>query len=147
VEGHKIVSDELVGLKRCGVAEGLLEIMRWIVAWVEVDGKERLTTFLTNHLTWSAESVVELYRWRIEVLFRQLKQTLQLADFLCTRANAVRWQVWTALFNGPWPNHFKNFRAFGKTKDQARILPVMGCIEKKFIILSHTRLVFRHTIN
>ncbi len=27
----------------------------------------------------------------------QIKQTLQLADFLGTSANAVRWQVWTAL--------------------------------------------------
>ena len=43
--------------------------------------------------------MVELYRcrWRIEVFFKQIKQTLQLADFLGTSANAVRWQVWTAL--------------------------------------------------
>jgi IS4 transposase len=42
---------------------------------------------------------VELYRcrWQIEVFFKQIKQTLQLADFLGTTANAVRWQVWTAL--------------------------------------------------
>ena len=41
-------------------------------------------TFLSNHLTWSAESIAELYRcrWRIEVFFKQIKQTLQLADFL-----------------------------------------------------------------
>jgi hypothetical protein len=31
------------------------------------------------------------------VFFKQIKQTLQLADFLGTTANAVRWQVWTAL--------------------------------------------------
>ena len=36
-------------------------------------------------------------RWQIEVFFKQIKQTLQLADFLGTSANAVRWQVWTAL--------------------------------------------------
>jgi len=33
----------------------------------------------------------------IEVFFKQIKQTLQLADFLGNSANAVRWQVWTAL--------------------------------------------------
>ncbi|MDB6067599.1 MAG: family transposase [Pedosphaera sp.] len=33
----------------------------------------------------------------IEVFFKQIRQTLQLADFLGTSANAVRWQVWTAL--------------------------------------------------
>lgn len=42
---------------------------------------------------------MELYRcrWQIEVFFKQIKQTLQLADFLGTTANAVRWQIWTAL--------------------------------------------------
>nr|MDQ3622737.1 hypothetical protein [Verrucomicrobiota bacterium] len=31
------------------------------------------------------------------VFFKQIKQTLQLSDFLGNSANAVRWQVWTAL--------------------------------------------------
>jgi IS4 transposase len=98
-EGGKIVSDELVGLKNAGSQKAYPELMRRIVAWVEVDGQERLMTFLTNNLTWSAESVAELYkcRWRIEVFFKQIKQTLQFADFLGTSANAVRWQIWTAL--------------------------------------------------
>src|SRR5437867_8164316 len=95
----KIVSAELVALKNASSQKLYPELMRRIVAWVEVDGKERLMTFLTNQLTWSPESVAELYRcrWRIEVFFKQIKQTLQLADFLGTSANAVRWQVWTAL--------------------------------------------------
>jgi IS4 transposase len=74
-------------------------MLRRIVAWVEIDGEERLMEFLTNDLTWSPTTVVELYRcrWQIEVFFKQIKQTLQLADFLGTSANAVRWQIWTAL--------------------------------------------------
>ncbi len=98
-EGAQIVRDELVGLKNAHSQKAYPELMRRIVAWVEVDGKERLMVFLTNQLTWSAESVVALYRcrWRIEVFFKQIKQTLQMADFLGTSANAVRWQVWTAL--------------------------------------------------
>lgn len=73
--------------------------LRRIVALVEVDGREQEMVFLSNNLEWSAESIVELYRcrWEIEVFFKQIKQTLQLADFLGTSANAVRWQVWTAL--------------------------------------------------
>lgn len=69
------------------------------MALVEVDGKEVEMVFLTNHLEWSASSVADLYRcrWSIEVFFKQLKQTLQLSDFLGHSANAVRWQVWTAL--------------------------------------------------
>jgi len=94
-----IVSDELVGLTNAGSRKTYPELMRRIVAWVEVDGQKRLMTFLANQLTWSPENIAELYRcrWQIEVFFKQIKQTLQLADFLGTSASAVRWQVWTAL--------------------------------------------------
>ncbi len=75
------------------------DLMRRVVALVEVDGQEREMTFLTNNLEWSPRSVADLYRcrWQIEVFFKQIKQTLQLGDFLGHNANAVRWQVWTAL--------------------------------------------------
>lgn len=123
----KIVSDELIGLKNPGSQQVYPQIMRRIVAWVEVDGQERLMTFITNQLTWSPESVVELYRcrWRIEVFFKQIKQTLQLADFLGTSANAVRWQVWTALlvylllrylaFLSDWAHSFSRLFAVVRT--------------------------------
>jgi IS4 transposase len=98
-EGGKIVSDEFIALKNPDSQKAYPDIMRRVVAWVKVDGQERLMTFITNQLTWSPESVAELYRcrWSIEVFFKQIKQTLQLSDFLGTSANAVRWQVWTAL--------------------------------------------------
>src|SRR5258706_10588914 len=97
--GGKVVSDELVGVTNAGSRKAYPELMRRVTAWVEVDGKECLMEFLTNQLTWSPESIAELYRcrWQIEVFFKQIKQTLQLADFLGTSANAVKWQVWTAL--------------------------------------------------
>ncbi len=73
--------------------------LRRVVALGEVDGQEREMVFLTNNFTWAASTVAELSRcrWQIEVFFKQIKQTLQLADFLGNSANAVRWQVWTAL--------------------------------------------------
>ncbi len=97
--GGRVVADELVGLKNSASQEKYPEVMRRVTAWVAVDGQERLMTFLTNQLTWSPETIAELYRcrWEIEVFFKQLKQTLQLADFLGTSANAVRWQIWIAL--------------------------------------------------
>jgi IS4 transposase len=125
--GGKVVSDELVGLKNPASQKAYPELMRRIVAWVEVDGQERLMTFLTNQLTWSPESVVELYRgrWQIEVFFKQIKGTLQLADFLGTSANAVRWQVWTALlvylllrylaFLSDWAHSFSRLFAVVRT--------------------------------
>jgi IS4 transposase len=126
-EGGKVVCDELIGLRNDKSQAAYPQLMRRITAWVEVDGQERLMTFLTNHLTWSAESVAELYRcrWRIEVFFKQIKQTLQLADFLGTSANAVRWQVWTALlvylllrylaFLAKWAHSFSRLFAVVRT--------------------------------
>ena len=95
----KILRDDLIRLTTPASRKDFPELMRRIVALVEVDGKEVEMVFLSNNLEWSAASIVELYRcrWQIEVFFKQIKQTLQLADFLGTGANAVRWQVWTAL--------------------------------------------------
>ncbi len=93
----KILRDEVVVLSNPD--KPAPELMRRIVAWVEIDGVEREMVFLTNNLKWSPRSVADLYRcrWHIEVFFKQIKQTLQLADFLGYNANAVRWQVWIAL--------------------------------------------------
>ena len=95
----KILRDDLIQLQTPASLQDYPVALRRIVALVEVDEEERPMEFLTNNLEWSAESIVELYRcrWQIEVFFKQIKQTLQLADFLGTTANAVRWQVWTAL--------------------------------------------------
>jgi hypothetical protein len=93
----KILRDEVIWLKDPN--KPAPELMRRVVALVEIDGQERQMTFLTNNLEWSPRSVADLYRcrWEIEVFFKQIKQTLQLGDFLGHNANAVRWQVWTAL--------------------------------------------------
>src|SRR6267142_155186 len=95
----RILRDDLIRLKTPASRKEYPELLRRIVALVEVEGREVEMVFLSNNLEWSAQSIVELYRcrWQIEVFFKQIKQTLQLADFLGTTANAVRWQVWTAL--------------------------------------------------
>jgi hypothetical protein len=95
----KILRDDLIQLTTPSSRQDYPELMRRVVALVEVDGKEVEMEFLTNNLEWRAQSIADLYRcrWQIEVFFKQIKQTLQLADFLGTSANAVRWQVWTAL--------------------------------------------------
>lgn len=92
--------------------------LRRVTALVELDGKEVELEFLTNNFEWAASTVADLYRcrWQIEVFFKQIKQTLQLCDFLGNSANAVRWQVWTALllyvllrfqaFLCQWPHSF-----------------------------------------
>jgi hypothetical protein len=93
-----ILRDDLIRLTGPARKHYPVELRR-VVARVEVDGQLREMTFLTDHLEWSAQTIADLYRcrWAIEVFFKQIKQTLQLADFLGNSANAVRWQVWTAL--------------------------------------------------
>ena len=95
----RILRDDLIQLQTPASLQDYPVGLRRIVALVEVNGEEVAMEFLTNNLEWSTKSIVELYhcRWQIEVFFKQIKQTLQLADFLGTSANAVRWQVWTAL--------------------------------------------------
>lgn len=97
--GSKIVRDELIVLCSVAPAQAYPEVLRRITALVEIDGREQEMVFLTNNTEWSPASVADLYRcrWSIEAFFKQIKQTLQLADFLGHSANAVRWQVWSAL--------------------------------------------------
>ena len=75
--------------------------MRLVEAIVKVDGKEKAMTFISNNFSWAASSIADLYksRWQIEVFFKQMKQTLQLSDFIGHNENAVKWQVWTALLS------------------------------------------------
>ena len=113
-----ILADDLIALTTPKSLKAYPNWMRRVVALVEVDGEMREMVFLTNHLEWSAQTMADLYRcrWSIEVFFKELKQTLQLADFLGHNANAVRWQVWTALlvylllrfcaFLGQWGHSF-----------------------------------------
>jgi hypothetical protein len=132
-----ILRDDLIRLKTATSRQDYPELMRRIVALVEVDGRDIEMVFLSNNLEWSAQSIVELYRcrWQIEVFFKQIKQTLQLADFLGTSANAVRWQIWTALlaylllrylsFLSDWSHSFSRLFTLIRT-----------CLWKKWDVLS-----------
>lgn len=129
------------------------ELLRRVVALVEVDGKEVEMTFLTNNLEWSAQSIADLYRcrWQIEVFFKQIKQTLQLADFLGTSANAVKWQVWTALlvylllrylaFASQWSHSFSRLFtllrvSLWKKWDLSDLLELYGTADRRFRYLA-----------
>jgi IS4 transposase len=92
------LGDELVVLKNKDSRANYRKPMRRVLALVEVDAQQREMEFLTNNLCWSAGSVAGLYRcrWQVEVVFKQIKQSLQLCDFLGNGANAVGRQVWTA---------------------------------------------------
>ncbi len=94
-----ILRDDLVVLNGANTRKKYPRRFRRVVALVEVDGKQIEMTFISNNLEWAASSITDLYksRWGIEVFFKEIKQTLQLCDFLGHNKNAILWQVWTAL--------------------------------------------------
>lgn len=68
------------------------------VGFRDVD-QQRTFHFLTNYFEIPARTVADLYRlrWRVELLFRWLKQHLRIQRFLGTSANAVKTQIWIAV--------------------------------------------------
>jgi hypothetical protein len=155
----RILRDEVIRLTTPGARQDYPEILRRVVALVEVDGKDVVMEFLTNNLEWSAASIVELYRcrWQIEVFFKQIKQTLQLADFLGTSANAVRWQVWTALlvylllrylaFLSDWSHSFSRLftvlrASLWKKWDLLALLHIYGTADGHFRYLASPELAY-----
>ena len=95
----RIISDERIRLTGVNTKEHYPEDLRLVTAEVEIKGKMVEMTFIANNFEWSAFTICQLYqcRWGVEVFFKEIKQTLQLADFLGYNENAVRWQIWTAL--------------------------------------------------
>jgi len=118
-----ILRDDLILLKNTKSKEQYPVLMRRVEMLVSVDGKEKVMVFITNNMDWAASSVGDLYqaRWGIEVFFKQIKQTLQVCDFLGHSKNAIRWQLWAALllyvlmrFHGQvvdWPHSFSRLLA------------------------------------
>ena len=70
--------------------------MREIVVETETGEILRL---LSNDLDASAQEIADLYkrRWRIELFFRLIKQTLRITKFVGRSENAVRIQIAVAL--------------------------------------------------
>lgn len=94
-----IIRDVEIRLEGANTSKWYPKELRMIEAMVEVDGKLKKMIFIANNFEWSASSICDLYkaRWSIEVFFKEIKQTLQLADFMGNNESAVRWQIWTAL--------------------------------------------------
>ena len=96
---RRILKDQTIRLRGKLTADKYPEPLRRVTAVVEVDGRDTEMTFISNNFAWSPRTVAELYRarWVIESFFKELKQTLQLADFVGYNENAVKWQVWVGL--------------------------------------------------
>ena len=96
--GGNIIQDVKIMLTGVNTSKWYPTELRLVEAMVEIDGKLKQMTFITDNFSWAASSICDLYkaRWSVEVFFKEIKQTLQLADFMGYNENAVRWQIWTA---------------------------------------------------
>lgn len=99
VTAKGVIADQLVRLSGPHTSSKYDTPLRRVTALVEVEGKERQMVFLTNNMKWSPRTIAELYRarWNIELFFKELKQTVQLQDFIGYSQNAVKWQIWSGL--------------------------------------------------
>ena len=149
---ERVLADEEIKLTGPIGSRDYPRRLRRVTAKVEIKGEERELVFITNNFSWSAASVAELYRcrWQIEAFFKQIKQTLQLADFLGHSANAVQWQVWMALlvyvllrfqaWCSAWSHSFSRLftvlrAALWQRRDLAQLLRRYGTADGHFVHL------------
>jgi hypothetical protein len=92
-----VLKDEIIELTGVNSKKKYPKKLRRIAVW---DEKNKQTIeLITNQLTWTANTIGELYRarWQIEIFFRDIKQNLHIKSFIGTGQNAVMIQIWTAL--------------------------------------------------
>jgi hypothetical protein len=76
--------------------------VRLVGQWITKDQQWHL--YITSLLAWPKYPlvlIIDLYRlrWQIEILFRNLKRVLQIANFVSTTENGIRIQIYAALIH------------------------------------------------
>lgn len=97
VFGTNVVGDEIVRHNSKNGWRGTLPFLMRRIAVRRDDGK--IMALVTNDLVRPARDIAALYRrrWRIEILFRWIKQRLNIKRFLGRSQNAVTLQILAAL--------------------------------------------------
>lgn len=92
-----ILKDEIIELKNKSSKEKYPNRLRRVAVWDDIN--KQVIELITNHMTWSCNTIGELYksRWQVEIFFRDIKQLLHIKSFIGTSQNAVMIQIWTAL--------------------------------------------------
>ncbi len=97
-KSNGLISDELIIMGRPGNKKVTpLVKARRIVFYDE--SKNRNFVFITNDMGMDALQVTQYYkkRWKIEMLFKRIKQRYQLRYFLGESPNAIKIQIWSIL--------------------------------------------------
>jgi len=89
--------DEIIFLYKTARRGNYDLFLRRIEVWDAT--QQRTLVFLTNHRGFAASTIAAVYhqRWKIELLFKALKQNLRIKTFVGTSPNALQIQIWTAL--------------------------------------------------
>ena len=125
--GDPIRRDQLIRLRGPRSRRLYPDTLRRI-RYIDPDTGRRLT-FLTNHLTLDALSIALLYRkrWKIELLFKWMKQHLHIKAFFGTTPNAVKTQLWIAVMVYVLVHRLKHRHGLSQTPNQiVQILGVMA---------------------
>lgn len=121
-----ITHDQLIRLR--GVrSRGLYPETLRRIRYIDPETGKRLV-FLTNHLTLEPLVVAMLYRkrWKIELLFKWMKQHLHIKAFFGTTPNAVKTQLWIAVIAYVLVHRLKHRYGLAQTPNEiAQILSVM----------------------
>lgn len=92
-----LLKDELILLTGNKTKEKYPKNLRRVALWDEEN--QQTIEVITNQMSWTANTITELYkaRWEVEIFFRDIKQQLHIKSFIGTCQNAVMIQIWTAL--------------------------------------------------
>ena len=96
-QNSNIRADQFIRLTGAKAQADYPDLLRRIVVWDSEN--EREIVLLTNLMEFGSTTIAAIYkeRWKIELFFKALKQTLTVKTFVGTSENAVRIQIWTAL--------------------------------------------------
>jgi len=107
--GGNIIRDVYIKLRDFKTSRKYPATLRLVEAIVEIDNNPRVMVFITNNMKWAPSSICDLYksRWGIEVFFKEIKQTLQLADLWDTTrtrcAGRYGSPCWCTYCSASWP--------------------------------------------
>jgi hypothetical protein len=92
-----VLKDEIIEFTGVQANKKYPKRLRRVAIWD--DENQQVIELITNQMSWTANTISELYRsrWQIEIFFREIKQLLHIKSFIGTSENAVMIQIWTAL--------------------------------------------------
>src|SRR5207248_11243856 len=96
-KNRNIQRDQLISLSSVQGQEECPFPLRRIEVWNSE--QQETIVLLTNHLSFGASTIADIYRqrWQIEVFFKTLKQNLKIKTFVGTSENDLLIQIWTVL--------------------------------------------------